>query len=61
MQAGLVLRLDFDEVGLLRGHDLVNLAGEHGEVLAGFSLALFEGLFGRQCIGGVVQVRENNM
>ena len=26
--------------------------GEHGEVLAGFSLALFEGLFGRRCIGG---------
>ena len=48
-------------VGLVRGHDLVGLAGEHGEVLAGFSLALFEGLFGRQCIGGVVQVRENNM
>ena len=39
-------------VGLVRGHDLVGLAGEHGEVLAGFSLALFEGLFGRRCIGG---------
>ena len=39
-------------VGLVRGHDLVGLSGEHGEVLAGFSLALFEGLFGRRCIGG---------
>ena len=39
-------------VGLVRGHDLVGLAGEHGEVLAGFSLALFEGLFGRRCIAG---------
>ena len=41
-------------VGLVRGHDLVGLAGEHGEVLAGFSLARFVGLFGRRCIGGVV-------
>ena len=40
-------RLEFDKIGLVRGHDLVGLAREHGEVLAGFSLALFEGLFVR--------------